>query len=185
METYIQISYLNDFIFCPRSIYFHQLYGNIATVLYHEEAQIKGRAVHEAIDQRTYSTEKDVLQGIDVYSQEYGICGKIDLLDTNSKTLTERKKHIETIYDGYIFQLYAQYFALLEMGYEVDQLYLYSVDTNKKFEVSLPQDDRTMYEKFNRLITEINNFDLNNFNQTNEDKCKRCVYSELCDQSLC
>ena len=28
MDDYILISWLNDFIFCPISIYFHQLYGN-------------------------------------------------------------------------------------------------------------------------------------------------------------
>lgn len=39
MEPYIPISFLNDFIFCPRSIYFHQLYGRSSESLYHSTDQ--------------------------------------------------------------------------------------------------------------------------------------------------
>lgn len=34
MENAIKISNLNDYIFCPISIYFHNLYGDMDTIMY-------------------------------------------------------------------------------------------------------------------------------------------------------
>lgn len=68
---------------------------------------------------------------IDVYSEKYGVIGKIDMYDENKKLLVERKKHVNKIYDGYVFQLYAQYFAMLEMGYTISSLEIRSLDDNK------------------------------------------------------
>jgi len=76
MESYITLSFLNDFIFCPRSIYFHQLYGSFAETVCKQSPQYKGTAAHETIDERTYSTSAHILQGMEVYSEQYNICGK-------------------------------------------------------------------------------------------------------------
>jgi hypothetical protein len=52
------------------------------------------------------------LQGLDVYSEEYGICGKIDIFDKKTGELIERKSLIkrendkEKIYLGYKLQLW-------------------------------------------------------------------------------
>lgn len=70
MELYLKITYLNDFIFCPLSINYHQLYGDLAERLYYNDAQLEGKAAHETIDNQHYSTHKNILQGIDVYSDE-------------------------------------------------------------------------------------------------------------------
>ena len=51
---------LNDFIFCPASIYFHNLYGETERFLYQSESQINGTAAHSAIDQHTYSDRKNI-----------------------------------------------------------------------------------------------------------------------------
>lgn len=184
MEPYILITYLNDFIFCPLSIYFHQMYGNTATTLFQDIAQIEGKNVHESIENKKYSTKTQVLQGIDVYSQEYNLCGKIDIFDNDQGLLTERKKHINKIYDGYVFQLYAQYFCLSEMGYKVKKLRFYSYDDNKVFPVELPNENADMFEKFIQTISDINNFDISNFLQTNKEKCARCIYEPSCDRTL-
>ena len=42
MEETILISYLNDFIFCPISIYFHKLYGGLKKELYQTTYQTEG-----------------------------------------------------------------------------------------------------------------------------------------------
>lgn len=34
MEFYLKLSYLNDFGFCPLSIYYRQLYGSLSERLY-------------------------------------------------------------------------------------------------------------------------------------------------------
>ena len=71
MEEIILISYLNDFIFCPVSIYFHKLYGNLEQTLYQREYQINGKLAHRTIDEKKYSTSAKILQGIDVYTEKY------------------------------------------------------------------------------------------------------------------
>ena len=57
----ILITQLNDFIFCPASIYFHNLYGETDRMTYQSTQQINGTSVHESVDHATYSTRKDML----------------------------------------------------------------------------------------------------------------------------
>ena len=184
MELYLKISYLNDFIFCPLSIYYHQLYGSLSERLYYGAPQLDGKATHEAIDEKRYSTHKNILQSLDIYSDEYKLCGKIDIFDTEKGLLTERKKHIETIYDGYVFQLYAQCLCMREMGYTVKQLRFYSSDDNKVYPVPLPEDDVQMFEKFKATNKAMQNFNMKSFVPQNEDKCKNCIYNDFCDRPL-
>ena len=77
--------------------------------MYQSKAQINGTKAHEKVDNEQYSTRKNVITALDVYSEKYRIIGKIDIYDGDKRLLVERKKHINKIYDGYIFQLYAQY----------------------------------------------------------------------------
>lgn len=179
----ILITQLNDFIFCPASIYFHQLYGGMDNILFQDKPQIDGKNAHRTVDNAQYSTKKDVLQGISVYSEKYNLMGKIDLYDIGTETLIERKKKIKTIYDGYVFQIYAQYFGLIDMGYKVNKLFLYSMDDNKKYPILLPYENQEMLNKFEQTILDMRNFDLNSFTQTNSVKCEHCIYAAACDRS--
>lgn len=184
MELYLKISNLNDFIFCPLSIYYHQLYGKLDERMYYGQAQLDGKAVHSAIDEKRYSTHKNILQGLDVFSDEYKLCGKIDIFYTDKGLLTERKKHIETIYDGYIFQLYAQCICLREMGYKVNKLRFYSSDDNKVYPVKLPEEDNEMFEKFKTTNLAMQNFDVASYQPKSEAKCRNCIYNDFCDRPL-
>lgn len=184
MELYLKISYLNDFIFCPLSIYYHQLYGELEERMYYGKAQLDGKAVHSAIDEKRYSTHKNILQSMDIYSAKYNLCGKIDLFDTEKGLLTERKKHIETIYDGYVFQLYAQCLCLREMGYEVKSLRFYSSDDNKVYPVALPEEDSQMFEKFKTTNDAMQHFDPAMYEPKNGEKCRHCIYNDFCDRPL-
>lgn len=185
MESYIQSSLLNDFIFCPRSIYFHGVYGNADVSLYHSSSQTSGKAAHESIEAKTYSTKNEILQGIEFYSEKYKIVGKIDLFDVKKGVLSERKKEIKIVYDGYIFQLYAQYFGLVEMGYDVIQMVLYDLTHNKTYPILVPSEDPIFFAKFEKLVSDLQNFDLEKEFFPNVNKCKNCIYSNLCDKSLC
>jgi len=160
MEAYLPISFLNDFIFCPRSIYFHQLYGRVSKRVYHQTPQTKGLAAHKTVDSKTYSTSKKILQSLEVYSHRYNIAGKIDIFDQTTGLLSERKKKIKAIYDGYIYQLYAQYFALQDMGFTVNKLKLYSMDDNKSYPIDKPEDDSPRFDAFEALLLKIRQFDL-------------------------
>lgn len=177
-------SNINDFIFCPVSIYFHNLYGYQDTTTYQCKDQILGTQVHSTIDEKKYSSKLSVLQGMMCYCEKYNLIGKIDLFDTETKILTERKRTIKTIYDGYVFQLYAQYFSLTEMGYAVEKIRLYSYTDNKIYEQKLPDDNPEMFNKFEKVLYDIRHFDMSNFVQDNEKKCINCIYSDACDRSL-
>lgn len=180
------ISFLNDFIFCPRSIYFHRLYSNRDGQVFQGIYQTQGQEAHKAIDNKTYSTAKQVFQAMEVYSDKYRLCGKIDLFDSEKKILTERKKSVTKIYDGYVFQVYAQYFSLVEMGYDVETIKIYDMSHNKSYQIKLPEDDTVMFKKFENLIGDIQKFDLleSSF-VANVEKCLRCIYSNLCDYAAC
>lgn len=184
MEFYLKISNLNDFIFCPISIYYHQLYEGLSERLYHDTPQIVGKAIHSAIDEKRYSTHKNILQGIDVYSDELKLCGKIDIFDKDKGVLTERKTQIKEIYDGYVFQLYAECLCLREMGYVVKTIRFYSSIDNKIYPQKLPEEDQEMFEKFKTLINQMQFFDPSNYQPKSEAKCKNCIYNEFCDRPL-
>jgi len=184
VEPYIPISFLNDFIFCPRSIYFHQLYGRSDESLYHSTDQSEGKAAHATVDAKTYTTAKKVLQTIEIYSQTYGLGGKIDTFDTATGVLTERKKKIKVIYDGYIYQLYAQYHCLVESGYEVHAMRLYSMDDNKVYPIALPSQDKAHQSAFESLLQQIRIFDMSAPFAVNPNKCFRCIYRYLCDVAI-
>ena len=186
MENYIPISYINDFIFCPRSIYNHQMYHNRAELIYQGEVQTEGKDAHQKIDAKKYSDRKNILQNYEVFSNQYKLFGKIDTFDTRKGLLTERKNNIKTIYDGFVFQLYAQYFGLIEMGYQVSNMQLYDFSKNKTYPIPLPINDLIMLEKFEATIEKLNSFSLLNKNfEPNKFKCEKCIYNLLCDASLC
>ncbi|KEJ92203.1 type V CRISPR-associated protein Cas4 [Synergistes jonesii] len=183
MDDIILFSQLNDFIFCPISIYFHNLYGKMDTMLFQNTDQINGTNAHEAIDKGRYSTKKKILQGASLYCERYRLCGKLDTFDIDKGILTERKKKITTVYDGYIFQLYAQYFSLTEAGYAIRQIRLYSLDDNKVFQVKAPNEDTEMLARFENTIKALREFQPEGFIQTNTAKCGRCIYEPACDRS--
>ena len=108
MESYLMITQINDFIFCPRSLLFHDfLRSNYSPDNFRETPQVRGLAAHASIDNGTYSAKKDILQGTMVYSYRYGLLGRIDIFDISTGSLVERKYSITAIYDGFRYQLYA------------------------------------------------------------------------------
>lgn len=179
METFIQISKINDFLFCPRSLYFHSLYESFSTTTYHASSQTRGRLNHVTIDTGKYASEKHVLQGLEVYSEQYGLVGKIDLYEKEEKTLIERKTRIQAVYPGYRFQLYAQYFAMTEMGYPVEKMLLRSLEDNKRYEVAIPAGEELA--EFEETIRQMRVFDIREAPlEPNLKKCARCIYQTLC-----
>ncbi len=66
MDDIIIISNLNDFIFCPASIYFHKLYGSQDNLTYQSSYQINGSKAHESVDNSSYSTKKSIITALDV-----------------------------------------------------------------------------------------------------------------------
>lgn len=180
METYLMITQINDFIFCPRSLYFHDIYRNtMDDDVCYQTPQLIGRSAHETIDQGSYSTRKDVLMGTMVYSQQYRLLGRIDIFDLRSGLLVERKYSITAVYDGFRYQLYAQYFALREMGYRVQSMRLHSLKDNRNYEIALPGPEDV--RSFEAVLRDINDYQLDSPFSPNHNKCVRCIYASLCD----
>ena len=182
-ENSIRLSNINDFLFCPVSIYFHNLLEDADRMMSQSRYQINGTHAHKAIEDGRYTSRKDVLQGIEVYCEKYDLVGKIDLFDVKKGLLTERKKKISHLYDGQIFQVYGQYFALKEMGYEVRTIRVYSMDDNKNYDITVPEDDPDMMSRFEDTIRDMHIFNPEDYVQSNPCKCSNCIYEPMCGSS--
>ena len=183
MEPYLMITQLNDFIFCPRSIYFAGIYReSVSDDFYHQMPQREGVANHAAIDENRYSSSANIITGLTVYSEKYHLLGRIDIFDKTNGVLTERKYSVTAVYPGFRYQLYAQYFALSEMGFTVKLLRLYSKKDNKIYPVALPGEAEIA--EFEFVIGEMRNFSLAVPVEVNAKKCKNCIYNQLCDKNI-
>lgn len=178
MEDYIQISKINDFVFCPYSIYLHSVYENFNAKTYHRTAQTVGKIAHKPVDKKTYTTSANVLQGMEICSERLGIMGKIDTFDVKTGLLVERKYRVKKIFDGYLYQLYAQMICLREMGYQVKSLAIQSLSDNKRYKIPLPNEAETL--KFEKLISDLRNYKAEPIKNKNMAKCVQCVYKPLC-----
>ena len=183
MESYIRISTLNDFVFCPKSIYYHELYQKYNTSMYHEQAQVVGSLDHMVIDSKTYSTSKNTIQWIDVFCGQYQLCWKIDLYLADTHTLIERKSKVHQIYPWQILQLRAQYFCMIEMWHRIDSIKLYSLQDNTSYPINIPWAKEI--KEFEDMLIQYRAFrpDQDWFEQ-NPKKCAKCIYKELCDYYL-
>jgi CRISPR-associated protein Cas4 len=121
-----------------------------------------------------------------VYSETYWICWKIDIFNTKTWELTERKNLVkrendkEKIYLWYKLQLWWQMFCLEEMWHEVQSLWIYSMSDNRKYRIYKPSSIELL--KFQELLEKYKEFNPNQKWWTqNTQKCIRCIYRELCD----
>lgn len=181
MEDYILISQLNDFIFCPYSIYLHNVYMDADEDIYHATPQNLGKSSHETVDKKTYSNCKSEILSLPILSRELGVMGKIDIYHTCTKKLIERKYQLKQIFKGQIYQLWTQYFCLIEMGYEVESIGFYEISTNKTIPIPLPDnDDKAELVSF---IGKFRDYDPEQPLNTNPNKCSHCIYCNLCDKT--
>lgn len=61
IDDYIAISTLNDFIFCPYSIYLHNVYMDMDEGLYHATPQTRGKIAHQSIDWKCLNMLKNTI----------------------------------------------------------------------------------------------------------------------------
>lgn len=182
MEDYISISTLNDFIFCPYSIYLHNVYMEADETMYHATPQTQGRMAHETVDKKTANNRSDVVLSLPVYSEEYGLMGKIDVYKVKEKKLIERKYQLKQIFQGHIYQLWAQMLCLREMGHEVESLAFYETSTNRTIPVEMPSE--TDLQKFKEFIAHFRSFNpASDPFPINSNKCSHCIYCNLCDKT--
>lgn len=177
MDGTIPISAINDFLYCPKSLYLHSVYSSFETNVYHDTPQTRGSIAHENIENQEYTTSKHMLQGLSVFSSRLGLRGKIDMYDTQTKSLIERKYRLKHVYDGYRYQLYAQMYCLEEAGYRTDHLFLQSLSDNKRYKVDLPSpEDKAVFEE---VIARMRSFDSVSLHDHTCSHCASNIYSLL------
>lgn len=182
VETYIAIATLNDFIFCPYSIYLHSVYMESDEDVYKATPQLAGSDAHSATNNRTSSSCKEDIMSLPIYSEELGISGVIDIYRGERHLLVERKNNLKQIFRGQIYQLWAQYFCMVEMGYKVDAIAFYEISSNKMLYQKLPtnedkQELKNFIQKFRTYSPATTPFTINS------NKCRHCIYCNLCDKT--
>jgi CRISPR-associated exonuclease Cas4 len=181
MEELIALSTLNDFIFCPYFIDLHNVYMDADEDIYQATPQTRGKDAHRTIDNKVASTKKLDLVALFVYSEQLGVMGKIDIYKGEQKLLVERKYQLKQIFQGQIYQLWGQFFCMIEMGYDVTQIAFYEISTNKMKPINLPGDsERKELESF---IERYKKYNPNKPIMVNPNKCAHCIYCNLCDKT--
>ncbi len=180
METFLPISYLNDFVFCPYSIYLHQVFDNNKEVVYTAKPQQRGKTAHQIIDTQN-KPKNNILKGAYVLSNKLGVYGKIDTLYTKKQKLVESKFQIKTIYRGYLYQLWAQYFALTEMGFSIKELNFFSMRERQTIPIKIP--GQVEFDELRAHIKKIARFNFESEINVNPVKCQHCIYAALCDKT--
>lgn len=182
MEDYIHISTLNDFVFCPYTIYLQGVYMDTDEGQYKAMPQTQGKVAHQTTDKKTASNRSDDILSLPVYSEEYGLMGKIDVYKRKEKKLIERKYQLRQIFQGQIYQLWAQMLCLQEMGECVESLAFYETSTNKMIPVVMPTKDDL--QRFKKFLQQFRSFNPDNTPfPINHNKCIHCVYCNLCDKT--
>ena len=59
-----------------------------------------------------------------------------------------------------------------------------SCDDNKIYKIKLPDEDKSMKEKFENTINDMRNFDIEQYHQVNGLKCRNCIYEDACDRAM-
>lgn len=150
--------------------------------VYKAEHLYKGSVIHRSIDEKTSDNRKEVLQAFLVYSERLGLVGKIDIFNAKTGELIERKTKVDRIYPSHIYQLWAQMFCLKEMGYKVTRLSLYDYTHNKKHNVEIPSEqEEHIFFAFLKTMRAYN--PNKNVINVNEQKCRYCIFTNLCDKT--
>jgi CRISPR-associated protein Cas4 len=147
---------------------------------YHATPQTRGKAAHQSIDNKVASTKQSDIMALSVCSNKLKIFGKIDIYHKDTQKLIERKFELKQIYQGQVFQLWAQYFCMIEMGYTIKSIAFYEISRNRIIPIDIPG-----IKEYNILMTFINHyrdFDPSMSFPINHNKCIHCVYSNLCDK---
>lgn len=177
MDSAIPISAINDFLFCPKSLYLHSIYSSFDTLTYHDSPQTIGRISHENIEGKTYTTSKNILQALSVYSVYLGVKGKIDIFDSKKGYLIERKYRVKAVYRGFRYQLYAQMYCLEELGYKVKKLFIHSLSDNKRYEIDVP--NRKERKKFEEIVLKMQSFSSRSVDVHSCNHCANNIYGLL------
>mgnify|MGYP003292976791 CR=1 FL=1 len=181
-DNLIAISLIGNYLYCPYSIYLHNVYMETDDSVYKAEHLYKGSVIHSSIDEKTSSNRKEILLALPIYSESLGLVGKIDMFNVKTGELVERKTKVDKVYPRHIYQLWAQMFCLQEMGYEVKKVSLYDYSSNKKYSVQLPSEQDAII--FYEFLKTMRSYDPSRDSiEVVEQKCRYCIFTNICDKT--
>lgn len=179
MEHLLAITVLNDFVFCPYSIYLHQIYGDSQEDVYHNIYQSRGKRLHQFLEKNPNGRS---LINSWVSSETLGIYGRIDAYDEAEEELIEYKSTVAVAYKGYYYQIWAQLICLREQGISVKKLSFFDFKTNTKIPIPLPTPADLLDLK--NHIERVRHFDFESNFKVNPNKCRQCIYNNLCEKAI-
>lgn len=180
MDTFIPISELNDFIFCPYSIYLHNVFMGVDRDVYQAKPQVQGTAAHRE-ETEAKVLDHNILAEISVVSEKIGIQGVIDIYDIRTETLIENKYQLKNIYLGQLLQIWGQYYCMKEMGYKVSKLQFHVISSDTNIDVPIPDDKD--YQTLVDVVYQFRRYRPEDQIQVNPNKCSHCIYNPLCDKT--
>ena len=180
MYGLLPISNLNDFLFCPYSIYLHSVYKGTEEEVCKAAMQKEGSYAHRKKEDDD-AHKKGVVTSLPVISEKLGIYGVTDAFDIENGILTEYKNRLTAVYPGQRIQIQAQCLCLKEMGYRVSEIRLTEISTGKILPVDLPDIDTV--KEIECLIRRIKQYNPDNDIEVNPNKCRKCIYCSLCEKS--
>lgn len=70
---------------------------------------------------------------------------------------------------------------MLEMGYEIEKIAFYETSRNKVYNIPLPGEQEK--QELLAFIDSFRNYDPKNEILVNPNKCRHCIYCNLCDKT--
>ena len=170
----VQVSELQEFVYCARRFYYQRYHDEIGTPY----ELVDGRSKHENQSKRgNWITERYFR------SEDLGLHGKLDLIETDSDVLTpvERKRaESGEYYPSDEVQL-AGYCMLLEAAIEepVNVGYIYLYSTDERHAIRITEEHRRTVEE---IITRIEQMTVDTIPPftDNPNKCEACSARTYC-----
>jgi CRISPR-associated exonuclease Cas4 len=173
-DELVHVSALNEFVYCARRFYYQRYHDEIGTPY----ELVDGRSKHQNQSKRgNWITERYFR------SEELGLHGKLDLIETDGDVLTpvERKRaESGEYYPSDEVQL-AGYCMLLEAVTEepVNVGYIYLYSTDERHAIRITEEHRRTVEEIITRIEQMNVDTIPPFTD-NPNKCEACSARTYC-----
>ncbi|WGI17879.1 CRISPR-associated protein Cas4 [Methanonatronarchaeum sp. AMET-Sl] len=167
----INVSNLNQFIYCPRRYWYIKFYNTIGNNFYKKDGELK---------HKNKSKKGGWVHEVYLDSEELGLKGKIDILERNDKLIPIERKRAEDYFYSDKIQV-TGYCMLLEdnIDRKINKGVIYLYGSDKREEIEINEELRN---KVTQTINQMRNLDSNNPPKfvDNPNKCKKCSTLGYC-----
>ncbi|WP_158058423.1 CRISPR-associated protein Cas4 [Halorussus halophilus] len=173
-DELVPVSALNEYVYCPRRFYYQRYQDEIGTPY----ELVDGRSKHERQSRRGGWVRERYFR-----SNDLGLHGKIDLVESNDETLTpvERKRAESAEYYPSDEVQLAGYCMLLETALDesVNVGYIYLYSTDQRYAIQITENHRKTVREIVRHIRTMTVDSIPPLTD-NPSKCEACSAREYC-----